>query len=249
MTGSGYKAFWYMELYLLVRLAQCVGLLINDLLTLLVLPRTPANHAIFLFPAILTPTKQTFFCSLSGLRRRDARIAALESTTYSPHRTRTHRTHRTRTHAADSSSLARTGIAPHWLRLVIHALSGASYLLVLAYQLALALCLSAVWVGYVETHWADLSWLQFIFGSVGWLLAYPSALLVCSLQNRLCTPVCVCVCKYIYMCACGVCRATNSATRAQSASGCRCTSPASCGPGFTAGCGVPLVPRCVSPCR
>jgi hypothetical protein len=61
VTGSGYKTFWYMELYLLVRLAQCVGLLINDLLTLLVLPRTPANHAIFLFPAILTPTKQTFF--------------------------------------------------------------------------------------------------------------------------------------------------------------------------------------------
>lgn len=45
-TGRHYKTFWYMELYLLVRLAQCVGLLLNDLLTLVVLPRT-SPHPLF----------------------------------------------------------------------------------------------------------------------------------------------------------------------------------------------------------
>jgi hypothetical protein len=48
LTGRRYKTFWYMELYLLVRLAQCVGLLLNDLLTLVVLPRT-SPHPLHLF--------------------------------------------------------------------------------------------------------------------------------------------------------------------------------------------------------
>jgi O-antigen/teichoic acid export membrane protein len=70
---------------------------------------------------------------------------------------------------------------------VIHALSGASFVLVLAYQIALAVGPYAVWVGYLERHWADMSWLLVILGSIGWLLTCPCAQLVCHLQNRLCT--------------------------------------------------------------